>query len=76
MCVELLEISSTRLSQYEKLEGIWDERNPQDEFPQARSSAEIWPCPQEKIWAKTQITCLLANMNNVQIKPPAPVELI
>lgn len=47
--MELPEISSTRLSQYEKLEGIWDERNPQDEFPQARSSAEIWPCPQEKI---------------------------
>lgn len=57
--------------------GVWDERNTQYEFPQANSSAEILgSVPERKILAKTQIACLLANMNNVQIKPPAPVELI
>lgn len=52
-------------------------RETQYEFPQANSSAEILgSVPERKILAKTQIACLLANMNNVQIKPPAPVELI
>jgi hypothetical protein len=71
-----------RLSQYEKLEGwlafsVWDEKNTLSEFPLAKSKANILGlCPSKGILAIAQIACLLANVNNVQIKPPAPVELI
>ena len=79
--VKLLERRSTQTFSVWKLEeqvrvGIWVERNTQGEFLQVKFSAETWLCPQEKIQAKTQIACLLANINNVQIKPPTPVELI
>lgn len=45
-------------------------------YPGQILSRHPWRHTQEKILAKTQIACLLANMNNVQMKPPAPVELI
>ena len=76
----MLETTSTQTFSVWKLKewvrvDIWDDRNTQGEFLQVKFSAEIWLCPQEEIWAKTQIACLLANVNNVQIKPPTPVKL-
>lgn len=71
------QIFSVRKFERQVRVGVWDERNTQYKFPQASSSAEILgSVPQGKIVAKTPIACILANMNNVQIKPPAPVELI